>query len=147
MGLIPGRAGTTPIYWNMVTGDPDAIGQGTWTKVVDVSFWYNVLFRNTTHNDGDNFSVDFRCPAGTYTIGFNAEKAINRGIVDVYIDAVEVGSVDLYNGSTVMNYRAAITGISIAEGAHTLKLQVDGKNASSSDHYFSTSGINLQRTA
>lgn len=139
---------SSPIFWNMLTSDPDVVGQGTWARAVSGAYPCNGYLLNTTTADGDNFTLNFRCMAGTYTLKFNSPRGTNRGIIDIYVDGSEEGSFDNYNGSTVELTVRAIAGIVIAtSGTHTLKFQLDGKHASSSDYIFTPSGIQLLRTA
>jgi len=137
---------TTPIFWNMLVAAPDAVGQGTWTQTQANTHIYAGYFQNGGVN-GDNFSCNFRCPAGTYTLRFNASKYTNRGVVDIYMDAGEEGSFDLYAGSLDETNIEEIAGLVLTAGEHILKFQLDGQHASSSGYYFAASGIWLQRTA
>jgi hypothetical protein len=141
---------STPIFWHLATGEPDAIGQGTWENTRDTNVLYNAYFYNMTHNNGDNFSLKFRCPKGTYKLRFNFIKDVDCGICKVYIDDVQVGvsgGYDGYAASIQGKNVEEIEGLSLSSGEHTLKFIVDGKNASSADHYIEFSGICLQRTA
>ena len=135
-----------PLQFNMFTKEPDAVGQGTWINAVNALYPYNGSLYNSSDNDGDNFSVDFRVPAGTYKLRFNFPRRSSRGIVDVYVDALEVGSIDGYNAATDHDYIAEITGITITDAAHVLKFEVDGHNASSIGYFFTCSGMVWQRT-
>lgn len=136
------------IFWSMISEDADVIGQGTWTRAISATYIYNGYYINSTSADGDNFTLNFRCVAGTYDLKFNASKSTNRGVVDVYIDGSEEGSFDLYSDPVEPANVEKITGITIATtGAHTLKFQLDGKNGSSLDYFAVFQGIHLLRTA
>lgn len=141
---------STPIYWNMLTNEPDAVGQGTWIHFAQTSHLYNGAFQNSTGVDiggnGDNFTMNFRCPAGTYTLRFNSTTSTFLGIIDVYIDASEEGSFDAYSAAIDYNNIEEISGLVLTSGEHALKFQIDGKNALSSAWYMRLSGITLQRT-
>jgi hypothetical protein len=65
----------------------------------------------------------------------------------VTIDAGLVASVDLYTAGTNPLNVSEHTGLALAEGIHTLKFKVNGKNAGSSNHYCSLDFIVLERTA
>jgi hypothetical protein len=141
---------STPISWNMLTTKPDSIVQGTWARAASSSRLYGGDFTNTTAANGDSFVCNFRCPAGTYTLRFNAVKAADAGIVKVYIDNVQVGTVggyDEYAATTDVANVEELTGLVLTAGAHTLKFELSGKNGSSTSYRFRTSGIWLQRTA
>ena len=134
---------STPIFWNMLTAAPDVVGQGTWITAKNVSYLYNGIFFNSTHNNADNFTVNFRCPAGTYTLRFTCIIGTNQGIVDVDIDASEEGSFD--NEGSVADVTNEIAGLTLTAGTHTLKFRIDGTTGT--DHYVSVTGISFQRTS
>lgn len=140
---------STPLYWNLLTTKPDSIGQGTWARAQSSARLYGGDFSNTTTANSDNFTSNFRCPAGTYTLRFNAVKNTDAGIVKVYIDGVQVGTVGGYDEYAALDAAniEEITGLVLTAGEHTLKFELSGKNASSSSYRFRTSGIWLQRTA
>ena len=137
---------TSPIYWNMITTVPDVVGQGTWTITLHGSYPYNGFLINTSN--GDNITLNFYAPAGTYELNFNNPLGSNRGIVDIDIDAVEKGSFDGYAAANNFINISQLTGIVIGtSGAHTLKFRIDGKNGSSTAYLILLSGIHLLRTA
>lgn len=137
----------SPICWNMITHEPDAIGQGTWPIGKNDGFLYNGNFFNLVASDGDNFTCDFYSAAGTYKLRFNAPKNNNYGKIDIDIDGVEKGSFDLYAASLDAVNIAEIMGIVLKAGKHQLKVRVDGKNASSSGYQVSLSGFSLTKTS
>ena len=136
---------STPISWNMLTAAPDVVGQGTWIRTILNSQLYNGRFTNSSSTNGDNFTLNFRCPAGTYTLRFNAYKCVLGGIVDVDIDASEEGSFDLYDAGAVSLNIEEISGLALSAGAHTLKFRIDGTSVNT--YQFRAEGIILQRTA
>lgn len=138
---------STPIYWNMLTAAPDVVGQGTWARSASTTGFYQGYLTNTTTGDGDNYTMNFRCPAGTYTLRFNAWKSVGAGIVDIYFDGGEEDSIDLYAVGSDALYIHETAGVVLGAGAHTLKFQIDGKNASSANYFFTHEAIYLQRTA
>jgi hypothetical protein len=148
MGVIAQDSESTPLAWNMITMDPDSIGQGTWTRGTNSLYPYNGNLTNATAQaDGDNYSINFRCRAGTYTFRMNAHRTSTAPILDVDIDGDEKGSIDLYFAAGDLDYVAEITGITISAGSHTLRIRVDGKNGSSGGYYLRTHGMYLQKTA
>lgn len=147
MGVIPGRAGSTPIYWNMLTAAPDVVGQGTWFNFVSGAYLFGSGFTSSAGADGDNFTMNFRCPAGTYTLHVSGDKNTANGVLDIYVDDVEKGSFDHWAAVGDFDNVDEVTGIVLTEGLHTLKFQVDGKHGSSTGYAMEIEGIYLQRTA
>lgn len=136
------------ICMNMMTDEPASVGQGTWSAGRDSNYFYCGRFLNNTHNDGDNFTMNFSVPAGTYKLRCNTAKSSNRGILKIYTDTVNLqGTFDLYAAALDATNISEVNGIVLSEGDHTITFTVDGKNGSSSDHYVSIEGISLERTA
>lgn len=97
--------------------------------------------------DLENFLYKAYLGAGTYTLQMILRTSTNYGILDIDIDDTEVASFDLYSADTY-NVTKTQTGIVVASaGLKTIKLRVDGKNASSTDHYVRPIFIVLWRTA
>jgi hypothetical protein len=135
--------GHIPIFpWAYVS-----IGQGTWAFQHNASMAYQSQWFNTSNADGDNISYAVSLAKGTYTLKILGYRATNRGICDVDIDEDEVAEIDTY-GAADENHIWSQTGITISSsGLKTLKLRIDGKNASSTDYYISISMMVLYRTA
>lgn len=84
---------------------------------------------------------------GTYTLILFGKTHTAYGIIDVDIDGDEIASFDLY-GANTDNVRQVQTGITVSSaGIKTLKLRVDGKNASSSAYYCAFTYLALIKTA
>jgi hypothetical protein len=132
----------SPLTISMLSHAPDSVS-GTWAFLAAGSLPYNGTFYNSTHADGDYFTVNVRVPAGTYKLRFNSGKNTNKAIIDVDLDGVEKGSFDMYgtDGPAINE----ITGL-VMDGAHVLKFRAHGKHASSSDHYVFVAVIELMRT-
>lgn len=87
-------------------------------------------------------------PAGTWSFDLLSYRFSSQGIVDISLDGSEVGSIDLYSGSSQLNYKSTATGIVVPETKiYTLRMTVDGKNASSSNYGFQYVGMQFRRTA
>jgi hypothetical protein len=125
----------------------NAIGQGDWGFTNNSSGRYGWYLSQTTPANGDNISFQAYLAAGTYTIMLLHHKNTSGGIMKVDVDGVEVGSVDQYAALT-WNVRAVVTGIAVAtSGLKTIRLRMDGKNASSSGHKGWLVFMSLWRTA
>ena len=126
-----------------------SVGQGTWAWVsTGMTPLFNMAFRNTTENDGDNVTYSLWLSKGTYTMRVLCQTDATNAIVDIYIGGSEIASFDTYSASDVENVVFTETGISVASsGLTTLKVDVDGKNPSSANYKLYLTMINLWRTA
>lgn len=139
-----------PIFWTMMSSEPDSVGQGSWTPSREPGSLLYGYFYNTTDEDGDNFSCKFRCPKGTYKLRINATKDMDAGILKLYIDDEQVGEsggYDQYNASYDGVHTIDISGLELDAGEHTLKFEVDGTNPSSGEYYMYIIAVTIQRTA
>ena len=93
-------------------------------------------YQNTAAN-GDSFTNGCYLAAGTYTFYVLGTTNTNTGIVDWYLDDVEIVTAqDWYSGASVANVIKSQASVSVSmDGWHTVKAIVDGKNGSSSDYY------------
>lgn len=121
---------------------------GTWITAVVVTQPYNCMVYNSTSDDGDSADAQFFAQAGTYTLYVLGQTETNRGKADWYIDgSLVVSGQDWYAGTPANNVTKSSAGITIASsGMHTLKLVVNGKNASSGDYYIGLNLVRLLRT-
>lgn len=155
------NAGATAPEWQTVSSDAGegtvtlfpnmfrTVGQGTWTTPYGSSYTFAHCLRNAAASavDGDNISAPVYLAQGTYTMIVIYSRSTDHGIVDLYIDASEVGSFDGY-AATDHDNEYAVTGINIASsGLKTFKVQIDGKNVLSSDYESRINCVQLIRTA
>jgi hypothetical protein len=141
--LLAGGDGLSmePYMWTA-----QSVGQGTWVAAISAALYKAGYYYNSSTADGDNITYTFFCGAGTYTIETLFYHATIEGIIDIYIDGVEVDSVDCYSASPA-NLVNSTTGQVLTAGSHTLKYQVDGKHASSTDYACVFEDIIIYRTA
>lgn len=138
----------SPIHSSMLVRAPDSVGQGAWGATYNTSYAFNGLFYNTSNTNGDNFTINFYLPAGTYKVRIKCTKDPNRGIMKVEVGATNLGDTDLYSAVADYTYIAEYTGISITTGGlHAVKFTVNGKNASSGNHFIDPTAIEFIRTA
>lgn len=126
----------------------DSVVQGTWAIVVSTSQVGNGVLHNASQVNGDE--VEFKCflGAGTYTLKLLGITASSRGITDIYIDDTEVASFDWYSATATYNVIKTQASISVASsGVKTIKLKLDGKNASSTHYYATITSMIFYRTA
>jgi hypothetical protein len=119
---------------------------GTWGLVSSSTLLRCGYLKNTSEANGNAVSWPFYCGTGTYTLNIALYKSTNLGILDAYIDNVEIASFDCY-AATLTYSVVSETSIALSEGAHTLKFVIDGKNGSSSAYILVLNNIMLERTA
>ena len=125
-----------------------SIGAGTWSQGINANSYLNGYFFNTSSADADNASYKVYLAKGTYTLRLVHTKASTGAIVDIDIDGVEKGSVDLYAASTSYNEIYSVTGIVVAaSGLATIRLRSDGRNGSASGYTCYVVFLSLWRTA
>jgi hypothetical protein len=86
-------------------------------------------------------------PAGTYTIKVGTYVNTNCCILDIIIDGASVGTLDVYSAASTAGILSKAGVVIVGSGAHTIKLLVNGKNASSSGYYLVVSFLQFLRTA
>lgn len=145
--IICKNYGVSPRAYSIPHHGFDTIIQGAWEMIMQVGTIYNFYARSTNHNDGDGFSQDIWLAGGTYTLEIIYVKANNAGIIDVYVDNNLQGSIDEYAAATSYDNSVQFTGISLAAGKHVLKFVVNGKNASSANHYCYLTGASWNITS
>lgn len=123
-----------------------ATPSGTWAVYLDASMVnYGSLYCNT---NGASIEYKNYMESGTWTFRLVTLKNTNSGIVELFIDEVSQGTIDIYFGSAVYNAIFSLTGLSITTpGVKTIKLKISGKNGSSSNYYVYLSDLCFQRTA
>lgn len=126
----------------------DSIVQGTWQVRIHADDYIGKFDNSAAHADGDELDFKVFLAKGTYTLLLIATRYLNSGIVDFDIDDSEVASFDTYFGPTDRNYRFTQTSINVAtSGLKTLRMRIDGKNASSGGYVIFSHLIALWRTA
>lgn len=120
---------------------------GSWAFGVDTTFVLN----GCLYGGSDGLEIHWYTylGAGTYTLTTLTNKSNYNGIVDIYIDAVEVASFDLYDSSTELknqlNTQSSITVAS--SGVKEIKFVIDGKNGSSNGYRAKLQALVFYRTA
>jgi hypothetical protein len=85
--------------------------------------------------------------SGTYTFRIDYAASVDRGIVTVVLNGSSVGTVDTYAASNSRNI-GTITGITISNSAnYKVELQMNTKNASSTNYYLIWTNAAFIRTA
>jgi hypothetical protein len=83
---------------------------------------------------GDYLEFSFEITAGTYKMTYLGLTTTKYGIMQVYLDGIFLDEKDMYSSSTVVNITWSIPLTIKKSGVHKLRLQVSGKNASSTDY-------------
>ena len=140
-----GRSGHIFLLPNAYDSTTGALS--SWTNL-DANILNGYMIFGTNGVDGKETVWKASLAIGTYTLRVIYEKNNNRGIVDFYIDAIEVGSVDMYDVGAVPDSVYTVAAINVAtDGLKDIKAKVDGKNGASSNYYMGIQAIMLWRTA
>lgn len=110
---------------------------GAQTIGVDPLQAYNAVCYQFPAANGDTREWKFFLPAGVYTLYYLTVKASSYGKVDFYVDGVlQFSGQDFYAPSNTYNWLNGGAVTILADGLHTLRTVVNGKNASSSGYFF-----------
>lgn len=103
---------------------------GTWGYVSNQDWFYNI-----SNAVGNYLEFDVYLNAGTYDFYASFPKQTDRGIVDLRIDGVSIGTLDQYGADSPSN-QGKISGFTITNsGYKKFKYYISGKNVSSSAYY------------
>lgn len=141
---------SSPIYIDPLVVPPSATGAGTWAIAVNTSALHNGVYGNaSTHADADNISYTVWIPYGTYSFYINMVKDTDSGKVDISLDGTKIISAsDTYASSANYTTIQSTTSVAVSNaGLHTVKLALNGKNDSSSNHICRFTGFAFVRTA
>lgn len=127
----------------------DETNVGTWAAAIDGGQPGGFYIRNSTIAQNDTLNLgNVQFDAGTYKFVFFGTTGPDQAIVTLLIDDVSVGTVDTYSGSTTYATTKTISGVTIASaGAHTVKVKLATKNASSSAYFIRLTLLRIRRTA
>lgn len=143
--FVQAAIAASPIIADMLIMTPITTS-GTWALLKSTDYVYNCLFYNSSVANGDYFTVDFYLAAGTYTLCWMASKFTDRGICEMLLDNVSLGTYDYY-AAALAPAKASIAGIAVSAGKHTLKCKVTNKNVSSTNYYLTFNTIAWVRTS
>ncbi|RTE10882.1 DUF7594 domain-containing protein [Paenibacillus whitsoniae] len=122
---------TSGVTVSNITGDSVASGGG-----------YLQTSNSTAVGDWVEFTINVPV-AGTYNVDFGYKKNTNRGITQLTVDGVNLGStVDQYSSPAA--YSATDLGnVTLSAGNHLFRFTVTGKNSSSSNYNFTVDYLEL----
>jgi hypothetical protein len=142
LGAEPPGSNTTTSRSLFPTQDLKFIQQFNWDDWTGVS-WNITASQPYAHyiaktavaaNDGHWCETGMFLAAGNYQFQLQGVFTTDSGIVDIYLDGINIGSIDMYASSTTYNSIRTIYPVAvIGNGYHHIRLVVNGKNASSTD--------------
>lgn len=137
---------------NMLTPTPAVGLVGVWAPLVNVAYLLNAAYGNdASNNDLDEFSVDVFIPTtGTWELSIGCPQDLDAPIVQVFIDAVQVGlaqGYDLYAAGPDPDNYIGISNLALASGLRRLRLLCNGANLASADNILRVTQIEFRRTA
>lgn len=143
---ISGGAHFTVLPWNY-----SVIVQGTWVFASAAAQWGAFVYSNNSGTPANGDELDFLVylPAGTYTLRFFNTTGATAAIISFDIDAaLAVASFDAYSAGNVFNVLFTQIGIVLSTaGIKTIKVRVNGRNASSTGWLNQFSCFTFWRTA
>ena len=111
---------------------------GTWsyTSIVGNGWSVEELENPVTHAQNDAIALgSFFVPEqADYTAYVHFSKDTDRGELHLFINGVNVGSIDQYAGATAYNEIDTITIASLTKGAKEISIKAVDKNAASSSY-------------
>ena len=113
----------------------------TFSYTVNTSYEFARYASISSPAQNDIYEASFLLKAGSYNLTLVYDKGTTRGIASVFLDDSLLGAIDCYNSSTVAVNRTSYTITVANSGAHTLKIKMLSKNASSTGYAFNCSGI------
>lgn len=122
------------------------------------SIWYSIsngsaftlmeLYNAYAAKDHDWWGWNIWIPRGTYTFNLVGLTNSDRAKADVSLDGTVVGTIDQYSAGAVYNVPKTITNIVITEPKeYILKIEINGRNVSSSGWFFMIQQMAFIRTA
>jgi hypothetical protein len=109
---------------------------GTWIQEIQSNMY--TYFRVVNSSGAQNDYLEWHeilLRAGTYKVKLLTHADNNRGIVTITVDSTDIGTIDLYAGSTTLNTYRTATGLVVSTtGLHAIRLTGKTKNASSSGY-------------
>ncbi len=126
----------------------DTIVQGTWvwnhaSTQYASGFWYN-----SSNSSDDELTYKVYLAKGTYTFTVIAKTGGDRGILEIEIGGVSVGTIDLYSSGSVDNVILSITDIVVSvSGLKTINYKIAVNNPSSSGYKIAVSAFSFIRSA
>lgn len=140
----PPSATTYPNSFSCVGSDFHSVAAGAATRYYVGGVLISIC--TNTQNTKIRWSK-IRLAAGTYTLRVVAAKGVNMSYIKVDIDSqVGVMNTDYYNAGDVV-VETVTTGITLAEGEHTIDIYNPTKNASAGEYSWNIKYIQLFRTA
>ena len=116
---------------------------GTWTPTVDVGQEFNYRLVSAGADAEEIFGY-VPLESGNWNLYLVGAKDADHGIVDVLVDDVVQGSVDLYAAAPAKNQASVAIPIVLAtSGRHKIGLKVNGKNGASSSFIASITYLSL----
>jgi hypothetical protein len=140
------------VLHNLLTSDPTTVVQGAWARMVNPGYLFQGTFDNVVGSaTNDAIDIDVFIPsAGVWNLNMNLPHRDDMAIVKLFIDTVQIGLTQGYDGYAAgLDPYAIVTveALVLTAGKHTLRIKADGKNGLSSAHVIRLQAIEFVRTA
>lgn len=108
------------------------VDQGTWVIGLNTLYFFNTICNNSTAALDDAVTYTVTLTAGTYDFIMWGDTNVNGGIVHVYVDGTEVGTIDWYANPGTSANRKVITGFAVPSSKiQNVQLKMHTKNGAS----------------
>jgi len=148
--------------WNVVASAPSqtdghitlmptafTVIAGTWGIDGNADWLYYTRIGNGPGAQNDEINSQITLAEGTYTFRVNANRDTSQGIMTLFIDGVNIGTLDYY-GAADKNFSQELTSVVIGSGAgglKTFKIKILTKNGSASNWGCMLHVVDIFRTA
>ena len=135
--LLPSQA--------VITGTTPRMAQsGTWLTVYQGTFGGAQHQLDSVPGGWAEFEVILR--AGTYSLTCVHHRSSGQAIATFTLNGNALTTIDLYSATVTTNNFSTVTGLTVPEGRHTLRVAADTRNASANGWYLWINAIQLVRT-
>lgn len=118
---------------------------GSWGYSSGASYTNYTQFFNTSNSVGDEVTFSVYLDAGSYSLNLVHYKFTNLGIIQISVDGVSVGTVDMYSAGYIQPALSQVSLNIAAPKQCTISVKIIGKNPSSSFFYCVLHGMGIVR--
>lgn len=118
---------------------------GTWSYGTGAGYTNYTQFFNISDSVGDEVKFSVYLDAGSYNLNLVHYKFTNLGIIQINVDGVSIGTVDMYSAGYIQPALSQVSLTVAAPKQCTISIKIIGKNPSSSLFYCVLHGMGIVR--